>query len=159
MELYEIVLIVSAIIASAMWIMLLYRMRAYAVLVFLLMVLGVSEAYLIFGEYAFKWHLIAAISPALGALIYAMIRIRLRIKMILKQIDTLEKEKAREARMEKIRTGAAEMAQLYRSDPELKELNEFVGDFYEPPSQGDCADKKKGSIDTEKHHGNKCHLL
>lgn len=94
MELYEIVLIVSAIIASAMWIMLLYRMRAYAVLMLLLMVLGVSEAYLIFGEYAFKWHLIAAISPALGALIYAMIQIRLRIQTILKQIDTQEKEKA-----------------------------------------------------------------
>lgn len=93
MELYEIVLIVSAIIASAIWIMLLYRMRAYAVLMLLLMVLGVSEAYLLFGEYAFKWHLIAAISPALGALIYAMIRIRLRVKKIYKQIDTLEKEK------------------------------------------------------------------
>lgn len=94
MELYEIVLIVSATIASAMWIMLLYRMRAYAVLMLLLMVLSVSEAYLIFGEYAFKWHLIAAISPALGALIYAMIRIRLRIQTILKQIDMQEKEKA-----------------------------------------------------------------
>lgn len=159
MGFYEIVLIVSSIIVTLMWSMLLLRIRAYAVFVFLLMVLGVSEAYLLFGEYAFKWHLIAAISPALGALIYAMIRIQLHIKMILKQIDTLEKEKAREARMEKIRTGAAEMAQLYRSDPELKELNEFVGDFYEPSSQGDCVDKEKGSIDTEKHHGNKCHLL
>ena len=159
MGLYEIVLIVSAIIASVMWIMLLYRMRAYVVLVFLLMVLGVSEVVIFFEDHELKWHLITTTSSALVALIYAMIRIRLRVKKIYKQIDTLEKEKAREARMEKIRTGAAEMAQLYRSDPELKELNEFVGDFYEPSSQGDCVDKEKGSIDTEKHHGNKCHLL
>lgn len=149
MELYEIVLIVSAIIASAMWIMLLYRMRAYSVLVFLLMVLGVSEAYLLFGEYAFKWHLISVISPALGALIYAMIRIRLRIKKIFKQIDKREKEEAREARKEKIRTGSAEMAQLYRSDPELKELNEFVGDFHELSTHV----KGKGSISKEMDHG------
>lgn len=94
MGLYEIALIVSATIASAMWIMLLYRMRAYGILAFLLMVLGVSEAYLLLGEYELKWHLIAAISPALGALIYAMISIRLRVKKIYKQIDTLEKEKA-----------------------------------------------------------------
>ena len=159
MELYEIVLIVSSIIVTLMWSMLLLRIRAYTVLVFLLMLLTVTEVFIFFENYELRWHLIAAISSALAALIYAMIRIRLRIKKIYMQIDTLEKEKAREARMEKIRTGAAEMAQLYRSDPELKELNEFVGDFYEPSSQGDCVDKEKGSIDTEKHHGNKCHLL
>lgn len=34
-----------------------------------------------------------------------------------------------EERKAKIRTGAKEMAELYRSDPELKELNEFVGDY------------------------------
>ncbi|MCX6061131.1 MAG: hypothetical protein NT103_02640 [Campylobacterales bacterium] len=41
------------------------------------------------------------------------------------------REKNREKRKEKIRKGAAEMAELYRTDPELKELNEFVGDYHE----------------------------
>lgn len=34
-----------------------------------------------------------------------------------------------EERKAKIRAGAKEMAELYRSDPDLKELNEFVGDY------------------------------
>lgn len=41
------------------------------------------------------------------------------------------KIKAREERKEKIRKGAEEMVELYRTDPELKEWNEFVGDTYE----------------------------
>ncbi|MDD2780888.1 hypothetical protein [Sulfuricurvum sp.] len=97
MELYEIVLIVSSIIVTLMWSMLLLRIRAYAVLVFLLMVLGVSEVVIFFEDHELKWHLITTTSSALVALIYAMIRIRLCVKKIYKQIDTLEKEKARES--------------------------------------------------------------
>lgn len=41
------------------------------------------------------------------------------------------KTKAREERKATIEKGAAEMAELYRTDPELKEWNEFVGDYYE----------------------------
>ena len=41
------------------------------------------------------------------------------------------KIKSREERKEKIRKGAEEMAELYNNDPELKEWNEFVGDYYE----------------------------
>lgn len=41
------------------------------------------------------------------------------------------KIKAREERKAAIEKGAAQMAELYRTDPELKEWNEFVGDYYE----------------------------
>ncbi len=41
------------------------------------------------------------------------------------------KIKAREERKAAIEKGAAQMAELYKNDPELKEWNEFVGDTYE----------------------------
>lgn len=41
------------------------------------------------------------------------------------------KIKERKERKEKIRKGTEEMAELYKNDPELKEWNEFVGDYYE----------------------------
>ncbi len=41
------------------------------------------------------------------------------------------KTKARAERKEAIEKAAIEMAELYRTDPELKEWNEFVGDYYE----------------------------
>lgn len=44
-----------------------------------------------------------------------------------------KEKKDRELRKEKIRVGAAEMAELYKNDPELRELNEFVGDYHELP--------------------------
>lgn len=55
--------------------------------------------------------------------------------LMVREIENSSKERrsAREERKEKIRIGAEEMAELYKSDPELKELNEFVGDYKEPP--------------------------
>lgn len=41
------------------------------------------------------------------------------------------KIKAREERKAAIEKGAAAMAELYKNDPELKEWNKFVGDYYE----------------------------
>lgn len=41
--------------------------------------------------------------------------------------NTRVKRKA--ARLEKIKQGCREMATLYRADPELRELNDFVGDI------------------------------
>jgi hypothetical protein len=76
-----------------------------------------------------KWYVLSALPFYLFVLVYMMIKIRARINAALKRLDEREKQEAREARMEKIRSGAAEMAELYRSDPELKELNEFVGDY------------------------------
>jgi hypothetical protein len=38
---------------------------------------------------------------------------------------------AQEQRKEKIRKACIQMAQLYITDPELKELNSFVGDYRE----------------------------
>lgn len=37
-------------------------------------------------------------------------------------------------RKEKIKKGAEEMAELYRTDPQLKSMNEFVGDYKEMES-------------------------
>jgi hypothetical protein len=45
--------------------------------------------------------------------------------------DIRKKTKARQERKEKIIQGTKEMAELYKTDPELKEWNEFVGDYYE----------------------------
>jgi hypothetical protein len=44
-----------------------------------------------------------------------------------KRIGREQKEK-KEQRLEKIKQGCEEMAPLYRNDPELRELNAFVGD-------------------------------
>lgn len=76
-----------------------------------------------------KWYVLSALPFYLFVLMYMMIKIKLRLNAVLKRIDEIEKEEAREARQEKIRAGAAEMAQLYKTDPELKELNGFVGDY------------------------------
>lgn len=45
--------------------------------------------------------------------------------------ERLAKTKARAERKAVIEKAANEMAELYRTDPELKEWNEFVGDYYE----------------------------
>jgi len=80
-----------------------------------------------------SWHVIALLFFPIVVILYMMVKIKQRINAALKRIAQLEeeekKEKEREARKEKIRTGAAEMAELYRTDPQLKELNEFVGDY------------------------------
>ena len=49
--------------------------------------------------------------------------------------DIRKKTKAREARKEKIIQGAKEMAELYKTDPELKDWNEFAGDHFEEVEQ------------------------
>jgi hypothetical protein len=49
--------------------------------------------------------------------------------------DIRKKTKARQERKEKIIQGAKEMAELYKTDPELKEWNEFAGDHFEEMEQ------------------------
>ncbi|MDD3594907.1 hypothetical protein [Sulfuricurvum sp.] len=49
--------------------------------------------------------------------------------------DIRKKTKARQERKEKIIQGAKEMAELYKTDPELKEWNEFAGDHFEEVEQ------------------------
>jgi hypothetical protein len=49
--------------------------------------------------------------------------------------DIRKKTKARQERKEKIIQGAKEMAELYITDPELKEWNEFAGDHFEEMEQ------------------------
>lgn len=46
--------------------------------------------------------------------------------------DLKEYAKKREKRKAAIRQAAEEMAELYKTDPELKEWNTFVGDYHEP---------------------------
>ena len=45
--------------------------------------------------------------------------------------ERLTKTKAREERKSATKKASCEMAELYKTDPELKEWNEFVGDYYE----------------------------
>ena len=45
--------------------------------------------------------------------------------------EKLAKTKAREERKSAIEKASCEMAERYKNDPELKEWNEFVGDYYE----------------------------
>lgn len=57
------------------------------------------------------------------------------------------KIKSREERKEKIRKGAEEMAELYRTDPELKEWSQFAGDYYESSDdymKGEHHEQKNG---------------
>jgi hypothetical protein len=65
------------------------------------------------------------------------------MSMVVREIENSSKERknAREERKEKIRKGAEEMAELYKSDPELKELNAFVGDYKELPDDTDTQEK------------------
>lgn len=50
--------------------------------------------------------------------------------------ESRAKTKKREERKAAIEKGVAEMAELYKSDPELKEWNEFVGDHFDEMEQG-----------------------
>lgn len=133
---------------------LLYVMKAFKVLIAWSVLLTGTEMAIVMLGYDVRWGILFLLPFLLFAVTYMMIINRLRINEILKQIDKREKEEAREARKEKIRTGAAEMAQLYRSDPELKELNAFVGDFQERPSQSDFVLTEKSRMNKEDSHGN-----
>jgi hypothetical protein len=133
---------------------LLYVMKAFKILIVWSVLLMVTEMAIVLLGYDVTWGVLFLLPFFLFAVTYMMIKDRLRINEILKQIDKREKEEAREARKEKIRTGAAEMAQLYRSDPELKELNAFVGDFQELPSQSDFVLTEKSRMNKEELHGN-----
>ena len=79
-----------------------------------------------------SWHVIALLFFPIAVILYMMVKIKQRINAALKRIAQLEeeekKEKEREARKEKIRTGAQEMAELYRTDPQLKEQR-CIGDI------------------------------
>jgi len=133
---------------------LLYVMKAFKILIVWSVLLMVTEMAIVLLGYDVTWGGLFLLPFFFFAVTYMMVNTRLRINEILKQIDKREKEEAREARKEKIRTGAAEMAQLYRSDPELKELNEFVGDFQELPSQSDFVLIEKSRMNKEELHGN-----
>ncbi|MFA5216284.1 hypothetical protein [Sulfuricurvum sp.] len=58
------------------------------------------------------------------------------------ETEAQKRRNAREERKDKIRTGANEMAELYKSDPELKELNEFVGDYNELPDESNIQENQ-----------------
>jgi predicted Holliday junction resolvase-like endonuclease len=91
------------------------------------------EVSLAWMQHDIKWHIVAMMIFFLFVLVFMLVKIKRRIRVLLKRITKIEEEerqeKEREARKEKIHAGAAEMAELYRTDPDLKELNEFVGDY------------------------------
>lgn len=100
--------------------------------------LTVVQIALAWTEHELKWHIVAVMVFFLFVLAIIQVKIKRRINAALKRIAEIEaeeeKEKERETCKEKIRTGAAEMAELYRTDPQLKELNEFVGDYRDDDS-------------------------
>lgn len=149
MQTLDLLFIVTGIAVIGFSIHLLYVMKAFKVLIVWSVLLTVTEMAIVMLGYDVRWGIFYVLPFFLFTVTYMMVKNRLRINEILKQIDKREKEEAREARKEKIRTGSAEMAQLYRSDPELKELNEFVGDFHELSTHV----KGKGSISKEMDHG------
>lgn len=153
MQTLDLLFIVTGIAVIGFSIHLLYVMKAFKVLIVWPALLTVTEMAIGLLGYNVRWGIFFLLPFFLFAVTYMMVKNRLRINEILKQIDKREKEEAREARKEKIRTGAAEMAQLYRSDPELKELNAFVGDFQELPSQNDFVLIEKSRMNKEVSHG------
>ncbi len=131
MQMHDIALIVMAITLIGFAVNLFYVMKAFKVLILWLVLLIATETAVALMHYEIKWYVLSILPFYFFAVIYMMVKLRIRINETLKRIEEREKEEAREARIAKIRAGAEEMAVLYRTDPDLKELNEFVGDYHE----------------------------
>lgn len=131
MNAYEIMVILIAITLIGFSLNLFYVMKAFKVGILWSILLAVTEFSAARMDCEIKYYILTILLFSIIAVIYMMFKIKVRINAVLKRLDEREKQEAREARMEKIRSGAAEMAELYRTDPELKEWNEFVGDTYE----------------------------
>lgn len=129
MSAYEITVIIIAITLIGFSMNLFYLMKSLKVGILWLILLASAEFCVERMHYEIKWYIFTIMPFYLFSVIYMMVKLRIRIDTALKRIDEREKQEAQEARMEKIRSGAAEMAEHYKSDPELKELNEFVGDY------------------------------
>jgi hypothetical protein len=87
----------------------------------LLFIWGVSltmvQIALAWMKHDIKWHIVATILFFLFVLVIILVKIKRRINAALKRIAEIEEEERQK------------MAELYRTDPELKEMNEFVGDY------------------------------
>lgn len=131
MQMHDIVLIVMAIMLIGFAMNLFYIMKAFKVLILWSVLLIVTEIVVARMHYEIKGYVLSILPFYFFAVIFMMVKLRIRINEMLKRIEERRKEETREARIAKIRAGTEEMAVLYRTDPDLKELNEFVGDYHE----------------------------
>jgi hypothetical protein len=131
MNAYEIIVTLIAIILIGFSLSLFYILKAFKVGILWSILLAVTVFSVARMHCEIKYYILTILPFSIVSVIYMMVKLRIRVNETIKRLDEREKEEVREARMEKIRSGAAEMAELYRSDPELKEWNEFVGDYYE----------------------------
>ena len=87
----------------------------------LLFIWGVSltmvQIALAWMKHDIKWHIVATMIFFLFVLVIILVKTKRRINAALKRIAEIEEEERQE------------MTELYRTDPELKEMNEFVGDY------------------------------
>jgi hypothetical protein len=121
MNAYEIIVILIAITLIGFSLSLFYILRAFKVGILWTILLAVTEFSVARMDCEIKYYIFTILPFSIVAVIYMMFKIRVRINIALKRLDEREKQEAREARIEKIRSGAAEMAELYKTDPELKE--------------------------------------
>jgi NADH:ubiquinone oxidoreductase subunit 5 (subunit L)/multisubunit Na+/H+ antiporter MnhA subunit len=129
MPIIDIAILITALTIIGFSFYLLYLTKDKIILLLWSIALSAVQVTIAQLHWELKWYVLSALPFYLFVLVYMLIKIRLRLNTALKRLDEREKEEARAARMGKIRSGTAEMAELYRSDPELKELNEFVGDY------------------------------
>jgi NADH:ubiquinone oxidoreductase subunit 5 (subunit L)/multisubunit Na+/H+ antiporter MnhA subunit len=126
MPIIDIAILITAVTIIGFSFYLLYLTKDKIILLLWSIALSAVQITIAQLHWELKWYVLSALPFYLFALVYMLIKIRLRLNVALKRLDEREKEKAR---METIHSGTAEMTELYRSDPEPKELNEFVGDY------------------------------
>lgn len=90
MQVHNIVLIVMAITLIGFAMNLLYTMRAFKVLILWSILLSVTEMAVAQMHYEIKWYVLSILPFYLFALIYMMVKLRIRINKALKRIDEPE---------------------------------------------------------------------
>jgi NADH:ubiquinone oxidoreductase subunit 5 (subunit L)/multisubunit Na+/H+ antiporter MnhA subunit len=126
MPIIDIAILITALTIIGFSFYLLYLTKDKIILLLWSIALSAVQITITQLHWELKWYVLSALPFYLFVLVYMMIKIRVRINAALKRLDEREKEEARE---ETIHSAAAEMTELYKTDPELKEINEFVGDY------------------------------
>ena len=92
MQMYDIAMIVIAIVLIGFAVNLFYIMKAFKVLILWSIFLMVTEITVILMHYESKWYVLSVQPFYLFALIYMMAKLRIRINETLKRIDEGEKK-------------------------------------------------------------------
>jgi hypothetical protein len=128
MNAYEIIVTLIAIILIGFSLSLFYILKAFKVGILWSILLAVTVFSVARMHCEIKYYILTILPFSIVSVIYMMVKLRIRVNETLKRLDEREKQETREAHME---TPVLLRWELYRSDPELKEWNEFVGDSYE----------------------------